>query len=103
METEGSIPRAPVRGWQRFIFGSNPGWTLVRILFFLVVSLVIFKFVLLPIRVTGESMFPTCVNGQIKFVNRLAYRRHRPERGDIVAVEFQGRRVLLLKRVIGLP
>src|SRR5689334_10754982 len=90
-------------GWARFVYGRNPGWTLVRILFLVAIVLIVFKFFLIPIRVTGDSMFPTCRNGQIKFVNKRAYRHHRPARGDIVAVEFEGRQVLLLKRIIGLP
>jgi len=87
----------------RLIVGRSPRWTTVRVLFLIFVSLIVFKFVLLPIRVTGDSMYPTCRNGQIKLVNQLAYFRQKPERGDIVAVEFEGRRVLLLKRIIGLP
>jgi signal peptidase I len=72
----------------------------------IIASLVVFKFILLPVRVTGDSMFPTYRNGQIKFVNRIAYSRNDPQRGDVVAVlydELVGKEVLLLKRVIGLP
>jgi signal peptidase I len=104
MDMEGVSPttyRSPA--WMRLIIGRSPGWTIVRILFLILISIVVFKFILLPIRVTGSSMLPTCRNGQIKFVNQLAYLRRQPERGDIVAVEFEGRRVLLLKRIVGLP
>ena len=87
----------------RFIFGRNPAWTIVRILFVVFVTLILFKFVLVPIRVTGDSMFPTYRNGQIKFVNKLAYLNNDPQRGDVVAVEYKGREVLLLKRVIAVP
>ena len=93
--------QAPV--WVRFILGRNPGWTLLRILVVILLVLIVFKFVLLPIRVTGHSMWPTFHNGEIKFVNRLAYIREKPERGDIVAVEYTGEGVVLLKRVVGLP
>ncbi|MGN6386893.1 MAG: signal peptidase I [Verrucomicrobiota bacterium] len=87
----------------RFIFGKNPAWTIARIVIFIVTLLILLKFVVLPIRVTGNSMYPTFHNGQIKFVNRLAYIHHKPERGDIVAVKYAGRGVVLLKRIIGLP
>jgi signal peptidase I len=100
MEIEG--PKTPP-WYLRYIFGRNPGWTVVRILCAVLVTLVLFKFVLVPIRVTGESMFPTFKNGQIKFVNKLAYRRHDPERGDVVAVEYSGKELLLLKRIVALP
>ena len=87
----------------RFIFGKNPTWTIVRILFVVLVTLILFKFVLVPIRVTGDSMYPTYRNGQIKFVNKLAYNSKDPQRGDVVAVLYTGREVLLLKRVIAVP
>lgn len=103
MQAESAPEQVPTPYWLRFIFGKNPAWTLVRILFVVLVSLIVFKFVLLPIRVTGDSMFPNYRNGQIKFVNRLAFSHQPPARGDVVAVEFEGREVLLLKRIIGLP
>jgi signal peptidase I len=103
MQAEASPEQVHTPYWLRFIFGKNPAWTFVRILFLVFVSLIVFKFILLPIRVTGDSMFPTYRHGQIKFVNRLAYKHARPRRGDVVAVEFEGREVLLLKRIIGLP
>lgn len=103
MDAEGSAPISRSPGWLRFIFGKRPGLTVARILFLIFVSLIVFKFVLLPIRVTGESMYPTYRNGQVRFVNRLAYTWRKPERGDVVAVEFRGKEVLLLKRIVGLP
>lgn len=75
----------------------------MRVLLVVVISVILFKFVLVPIRVTGDSMLPTYRNGQIRFVNKLAFLRSTPERGDVVAVEFAGKEVLLLKRVIALP
>lgn len=99
---QGWVPRRPPL-WLRLIFGSNPSWTILRILLLIFVSFVLFKFVLGLIRVTGTSMEPTFHDGQIKVINRLAYRSHPPERGDIVAVYFAGKEVLLVKRVIGLP
>src|SRR5688572_4239830 len=103
METEATPEKAHTPLWLRFIFGKNPAWTVVRILFVVFVTLILFKFVLLPIRVTGESMLPNYTPGQVRFVNRLAYSRTPPQRGDVVAVEFAGQEILLLKRIIGLP
>lgn len=106
MDTEVSPAQVQTPGWLRFVFGKNPAWTIVRILFVVFASLVIFKFVLFPIQVRGESMFPNFRDGQIKFVNRLAYSKKPPQRGDVVAVvwdQLAGKEVLLLKRVIGLP
>lgn len=104
METtpvSGGTYQAPL--WARFILGRKPSWTVLRILFVVFVTFAIFKFILLPIRVTGHSMWPTYHNGEVKFVNRLAYLRDKPQRGDVVAVEYAGEGVVLLKRVVGLP
>lgn len=101
MENDGPRSQPPLI--MRLIFGRNPAWTVVRILFVVLVTLILFKFVLVPIRVTGQSMFPTYKNGQVKFVNKLAYRHNDPQRGDVVAVEFAGNEILLLKRIIALP
>jgi signal peptidase I len=103
MELEASPAQPAAPYWLRFVFGKNPAWTVARILFVIFVSLVLFKFVLVPIRVTGESMFPTFKDGQIKLVNKLAYLKHPPERGDLVAVKFAGDQVFLIKRIVGLP
>jgi signal peptidase I len=101
MDEEGAQSSSPL--WLRLVFGRNPTVTFLRIIFLILVSLIVFKFILIPIRVTGDSMDPTYKNGQVRFVNRLAYMRHAPQRADVVAVEFEGQRVLLLKRIIGLP
>jgi signal peptidase I len=96
-----TINRSP--SWLKYIFGKNPSVTLARIVVLAVVSIIIFRFILLPIRVTGDSMLPTYRDGQIRLVNRLAYKRAEPQRGDVVAVEFRGQQVLLLKRIVALP
>jgi len=85
----------------RFVVGRRPVWTLVRILLLLISTLVVTHFVLVPIRVTGRSMEPTYYDGQIAFVNLLAYKRHLPRRGDIIA--FRSGPQVIMKRVIGLP
>jgi signal peptidase I len=68
-----------------------------------VASFVVFGFVLQPIRVRGISMEPTYRDGQVRLVNRTAYWFGKPRRGDVVAIRIVGHRVLLMKRVIGLP
>jgi signal peptidase I len=103
MESEAVQDPPQNSNWLRFVIGKNPFWTGVRVLIFICLALVLTKFVFLPIRVSGDSMVPTYHDGQIEFVNRLAYVWHKPKRGDIVAVKYSGPRVLLLKRIIGLP
>jgi signal peptidase I len=55
-------------------------------------------------RVLGHSMDPTLENDQFLVVNKLGYRLHDPERGDVIVFRdprSDGRK--LIKRVIGLP
>jgi signal peptidase I len=56
------------------------------------------------VRVDGFSMVPTLQDGEYVLVNRLAYRSHLPERGDIIVFSSpQTTDLDLIKRVIGLP
>jgi signal peptidase I len=86
-----------------WILGRSPGWTLLRAA---VIGLAIFlasRTLLVPLRATGVSMMPTYEEGQLLLVNRLAYVRQPPARGDIVAVRLGAGEAALVKRVIGLP
>lgn len=85
------------------LIGRNPRMTLVRAVGVAVLAWVVFKFMLLPIRVEGPSMAPTYRSGSINFINRLAYWRSQPHRGDVVGVRYSGHSIMLLKRVVGLP
>ena len=93
---------APSR-WMIALFGRHPEWTAARVVTLLVVTFVLWKFVAFPIRVRGHSMEPTYRDERINVVNRLAYVRHAPRRGDVVAIRLAGESVVLLKRIIGLP
>ncbi len=94
---------------QVLTIGRRPRNTIIRIAVLVAVCFVTFKFVLLPIRVEGISMLPTYHTGQVNCINRLAYLRHEPQRGDIVSVRYAKPgglgtpSQLLLKRIIGLP
>jgi len=95
-------PKSP--GWLRVLaIGRNPKFTFARIAILVAACFVIFKFILLPIRVTGISMLPTYKNHSVNVVNRLAYFRHEPRRGDVVSIRLAGFHVMYMKRVIGLP
>lgn len=90
-------------GLRHVVFGRRPGRTLVRIIALVVVSYVAFGWLFLPLRGEGISMQPTFGSGQIGFVNTLAYNLNPPRRGDIVAIRMAGRRVMYVKRIVGLP
>jgi signal peptidase I len=85
------------------VFGRNPKRTAIRLAILIVGSFVVFKFVLIPVKITGISMEPTYHNGRVDFINRLAYVRNEPQRGDIVGIRLAGNHVLFMKRIIGLP
>jgi signal peptidase I len=89
--------------WGRMLIGRRPKRTLARLIVLVVASFVLFKFLFIAIRVTGHSMEPTYRDGRINFVNRISYRRHGPNRGDVVALREDGSRLVLMKRVAGLP
>jgi signal peptidase I len=113
-------PRLP--SWVRIaVMGRNPKATLARVAVLIVTCFIVFKFILLPIRVEGISMLPTYKNHSIHFVNRFAYLWHEPRRGDVVGIRFsraetkattgiqkavrwlEPPHIMLLKRIIGLP
>ena len=85
------------------MFGRRPQRTLLRAALLALIAFLVFKFVLIPVRISGESMQPTYRDGRVNCINRLAYCWSRPRRGDVVAVRFSGPHIMLFKRVVGLP
>jgi signal peptidase I len=109
MEGSSSEPRHRP-WWRTALYGRNPRATLARCAVLVVASAVVFKVVLIPIRVTGVSMVPTYADRSVNFVNRLAYLRHEPQRGDVVAIRLSEDReehrvgsLMYMKRIVGLP
>lgn len=69
-------------------------------------ALLIRTFVVEQFKVVGQSMEPTLHSGDRVLVNKLGYRFHDPNRGDVVVLEPQKRSTTeddLIKRIIGLP
>jgi signal peptidase I len=113
-------PRMP-RWLSIVVMGRNPKATLARVAVLIVTCFIVFKFILLPIRVEGISMLPTYQDRSVNFVNRLAYLWHEPQRRDVVGLRFsravtntpagihqavsllETPHVMLLKRIVGLP
>jgi len=85
------------------LFGTNPRRTTVRVLVLIVLSVITFRWILLPVRTDGISMEPTYEPGRLNLVNRLAYLSSTPARGDVVAIRLAGLHVLYIKRVVALP
>ncbi len=91
------------RWLQAVLIGRKPKWTLVRLSAIIIGTVVLFGFVLIPVRVTGISMYPTYPDRRINFINRLAYVNHEPRRGDVVGIRLAGEHLMLMKRIVGLP
>jgi signal peptidase I len=110
IETEPGRGRAG-RGLRIALIGRNPKITLARIIVLIVTCVVVFKFILLPIKVDGVSMLPTYKDKSVHFINRLAYVKHEPGRGDVVGIRIGGGPnvfyrtpgLMYMKRIIGLP
>jgi signal peptidase I len=102
-------PSAGLWYWLRVLtIGRRPKRTLLRLAVLVVASVVVFRFVLLPIRVMGLSMEPSFHDHAINFINRLAYVGGQPRRGDVVGIRMSTNtagplQVMLLKRLVGLP
>ena len=85
------------------IFGRSPRRTLARIAALVAGAYIVFGHLLIPVRGAGPSMLPTVQDGEFLFVNTLAYVGAGPRRGDIVGISLAGRRLMYIKRIVGLP
>lgn len=89
---------------KRLLVGRRPRRTALRVTALIAASLLVFGVVLRPIRARGISMVPTIADGDLVFLNTLAYVLDRPvRRGDIVGIRLAGPNVFYVKRVVALP
>jgi signal peptidase I len=89
--------------WKRWIFGNNPDMAVYRALLVAAITILGFRALIVPIRVSGNSMQPTYEDGGLNFVNKWAYSKAEPTRGDVVGVRSSDPKVIYIKRVVGLP
>lgn len=67
------------------------------------VAILVRNFALAHFEVDGTSMDTTLTDGDRVFVNKLSYRLHDPNRGDVVVLHQDVANRDLIKRVIALP
>lgn len=68
------------------------------------IFITVYLFLLQPHQVRGESMEPTFQDGQYILTDKLSYRFHDPERGDVIVFKDpQNQAIDFIKRIIGLP
>lgn len=98
--------KSPAPPWWRVaLIGRRPKRTLVRLSVLVILTVFVFRFVLILVRVEGISMLPTYQDHHLGVICRLSYLFHDPRRGDVVAIrpaagEHAG---FYLKRIVGLP
>lgn len=85
----------------KFIFPDVTRGLLLRIAIIIVGSYIFFGHICLPIRIKGTSMEPTYHDGRLNFCWRPAFLLRDPVPGEIIVIRFVGRKLALLKRVIG--
>lgn len=68
----------------------------------LVISVVLYLFIMTPHEVIGNSMHPTYKNGEYLMANKITYRVSDPKRGDVIIFKYSDTQDFI-KRVIGLP
>jgi len=85
---------------RRFFFPRVTRRYILRLLLVAVAAWVIFKYLLIPVRIRGISMEPTYRDGGVNVCWRLRYAFSDPRPGDLVAVRFSGRSLMMLKRVV---
>ena len=88
---------------RKFFFPTINRRFFLRILLVGGISWLIFSFLLIPLRIEGQSMAPTYKDGSFALCWRLRYFFTQPKREDVVTVRFAGKKVMLLKRIVGLP
>jgi signal peptidase I len=70
----------------------------------LVIAFIIHAFLAQGTRVYGQSMEPNFHTNERLIVEKLSYRFHSPQRGDVIVLsDPSGGPELLIKRVVGLP
>ncbi|MCL5009294.1 MAG: signal peptidase I [Patescibacteria group bacterium] len=80
-------------------------WDLVKIfLLAMVIILPVRTFLAEPFMVSGSSMIPNFHDKDYLIVDRLSYRMHNPQRGDVIVLKFpKDTTQYFIKRIIGLP
>lgn len=78
-------------------------YSIVEMIVLVAVTICIFKFVVIPVRIDGSSMENTLHDGSIALINAIGIKEDNIERFDIVVVYSEQLQEKIIKRVIGLP
>lgn len=86
----------------RFLFPRLDRRYFLRVLIVAITAVIVFKFVFIPFRIHGDSMWPTYTDGSVNFCFTMSYLFSEPDRNDVVAIRLAGNRAMLLKRIVAL-
>lgn len=80
-------------------------WELVKVVAIsLIIIIPIRTFLIQPFYVKGASMEPNFYDKEYLIIDKLSYRMHEPQRGDIIVFKYPNDpKEYFIKRVIGLP
>lgn len=74
------------------------------------IFLIVYLFIMQPHQVNGASMFPAYEDGEYLLTDKISYRMHVPQRGDVIVFRApeaaqcpEGTGCDFIKRIIGLP
>lgn len=68
------------------------------------IMVMIYLYIMSPQEISGLSMYPTFDNGEYILTNKIEYKLHEPNRGDVVVFKSpQNKDIDYIKRIIGLP
>ena len=83
--------------------------TIQTIVLSLSIFIIVYLFFFQPHQVKGSSMYPNLQNGDFLLTNKISYRLHNPQRGDIIVFKAPKTEPCseieceYIKRLIGLP
>jgi signal peptidase I len=108
MSEEFSVEQPPQRSFSAVVWEKVTGWLrdiLETLLPALVIVLVVNAFLAQATRVEGQSMEPSLYDNQRLVIEKISYRFHSPQRGNIVVLRLPHRQSdpPLIKRVVALP
>lgn len=82
---------------------ASNGDFMIYLITVVLIALFIRTFIFEPVQVVGSSMYPTLINGEGMFTEKLTYTFSEPRHGDIIICRYSNMAVDCVKRIIGMP
>lgn len=82
---------------------ASNGDFMIYLITVVLIALFIRTFIFEPVQVVGSSMYPTLINGEGMFTEKLTYTFSEPQHGDIIICRYSNMPINCVKRIIGMP